>query len=264
MEIKGRNSILHKLVYEVRYHRGYLFLDRCGVTANRIMSDHPEWIIRNQDLNPQNAPLVSLNNGTTFSFNALKYDFALEQSTAGDALSETDVRDFVTQATAVSAILHEELELREFSRVGFRVWYLFGGQSQEDCEQWIQDLGGFKVDNSVLSAFGGKLLSQNHVAVIESKDRNIRMSINGVESQQQFDLGSEILNIQPHKLPKGQHELLLKQERVRQRISANPRYAAMIDVDVFVENPLDAIAFDFISESFKQAEEGLKRSFSKR
>jgi hypothetical protein len=262
MEIKGRAGLIHKLVYEVRYHEGYLYLDRCGITANRIVSTYPEWIVRNPDLNPQQAPLVSIKNGTAFTYNSLKYDFAFEQPTGGQtALNEADVKEFASQASLVSTIVHEELELKKFTRVGFRIWYLFGSESKSDSEDWIKNLGTLKIDDRIKSAFKGEMIGQNLVVVIKSHDRNFRIALNGVESDQRLDLGNEILNIKTHKLPKGQREMMLKQERVRQRILANPRFAAMIDVDANVEDPVEAIAGDFIEESFKQIEKGLKDAF---
>jgi hypothetical protein len=260
--IKGKDGILHKLVYEVRYNNGFLYLDRCGLTAKRIMSTFPEWIVKSQDVSPQNAPLVSLANGAKFSFGALKYDLSMDQPMGREvALTENDVNGFITQADSVTRIVHEELELQEFTRVGFRMWYLFGGNSKEECEDWIDKLGIFKVEKSLTDAFSGNVQSQNHVVVLSGQDRNIRLAVNGVENLAQLDLGNEILSIQAHKLSQKQNAMLIKQNKVRQRLRVNPSFATMIDVDAFVEKPIDAVAGDYIQESFRQIQEGLSKAF---
>jgi len=226
------------------------------------MSTFPEWIVKSQDVNPQNAPLVSLANGTKFSFGALKYDFSMDQPMGREkALTKDDVNNFITQADSVSRIVHEELELQEFTRIGFRFWCLFSDNSKEECENWISELGVFKVEQSLIDAFSGSVESQNHVVVLSAQDRKIRLAVNGVENLAQLDLGSEILSIQAHKLNQKQHEILIKQYQARQRLRVNPSFATMIDVDAFVEKPIDAVAGDFIQESFRQMKEGLSKAF---
>ena len=86
MDITGKTAIYHKLVFEVRYDHGFVYLDRCGTTADRIMSTYPEWILRGESVNPQNAPLVNLETGTRFNFGPHKYDFSLDQPINSEAL----------------------------------------------------------------------------------------------------------------------------------------------------------------------------------
>ena len=263
MIINGRPSICHRIVYEVQYKYGFTYLDRCGSTINEIMKSAPEWILSDNNPNPQNAPLMSLRNGTSFNFSALKYDFALEQTLGADKdLEKKDINEFIEQVDLISSIVNERLSLSDFKRVGFRIWYLFASETKEDSEQWIsQLLKDMPIDHSIAKALNGNIEAKNYIVVIASPDRKFRISINGVERQTQIDLGSNILNIRPRKLSLDQDKFLMAQQRVKKRIAKNPELAAMIDIDSFVEIPKDIDSKDFITVSLNQIEELLLKAF---
>jgi hypothetical protein len=256
MIINDRPSICHKVVYEVQYKYGFTYLDRCGSTINEIMKIAPEWILSDNTPNPQNAPLVSLRNGTSFNFSALKYNFALEQTLGADKdLEKKDIDEFIEQVDLISSIVNERLSLSDFNRVGFRVWYLFASDTKEDSEKWIsQLLKTMPIDDSICKALNGSMEAKNYVVVIASTDRKFRISINGVESHAQIDRGGNILNIRASKLSHDQDKFLLAQLKAKKRIAKNPVFAAMIDIDSFVEMPKDIEAKDFVTVSLNQIE----------
>ncbi|HHT9120178.1 MAG TPA: hypothetical protein ACFYD3_06515 [Candidatus Hypogeohydataceae bacterium YC41] len=264
MVIKGKSSICNKVVYEVRYKYGFTYLDRCGSTVNEIMKSASEWILSESSPNPQNAPLVSLRNGTRLNFSALKYDFSLEQPLGSDKdLEEEDTNEFTKQVDFVSSILNERLNLKDFTRVGFRIWYLFASPTKEDSERWISELlKEMPVDNSIATAFDGTIEAKNYIAIIAAKDRKFRISINGVERYAQVDLGENILGLRASQLSRDQNKFLLDQLKAKKRIAKNPAFAAMIDVDSFVEMPKDVEARDFITESLRQIEGRLPNAFT--
>ncbi len=264
MIINGRSSICHKIVYEVQYKYGFTYLDRCGSTVNEIMKISPEWILSDNLPNPQNAPLISIRNGASFNFSALKYNFTLEQTLGADTdLEKKDIDIFTEQVDLVSAIVNERLSLSDFNRVGFRIWYLFASETKENSEKWIsQLLKTMPIDDSIANALNGSIEAKNYVVIIASPDRKFRISINGVERQTQIDLGSNILNIRASKLSHDQNKFLMKQQRVKKRIAKNPVFAAMIDIDSFVEIPKDVDAKDFIMVSQNQIENLLPKAFA--
>ncbi len=263
MNILGRPALYHKLVYEVRYEHGFVYLDRCGTTANRIAQNYPEWIINPQNINPQQAPLVHALTGIQFSFGPLKYDFSLDQRiNSDDPLSNQDVGDFVREAEAVSSIVNEELELSKFTREGFRVWYVFPTDSEDDSRDWICRFKGVSIQEQMASAFRGKLESLAYTIVIESEERKFRISVNGVERTEKLDVGSELLRQLPRNLPKGQRKLLLDQLKAKRRLLLNPQSAVMIDIDAYIEDPIEIAPTDFMSESLKTIEKALPLALS--
>jgi hypothetical protein len=261
LKILDKIAICHKLVYEVRYQHGFVYLDRCGATANRILATDSNWVLSSDSPTPQNAPLINAVSGTVFNFGPLKYDFSLEQQINREtAISSEDIDQFISQVDSVSHIVHEELELKTFVREGFRVWFLFGTNSEQDSQKWISNLGSFRVAPSLTEGFQGTLDSEGHVAVVSSGDRKYRISVSSVERQGQLDIGSAFRPL-PRDLPKGQKEAMIAQAKVKKRLFLNPEFAVMIDVDANVDWPIEVVPGDFIRQSLTTIEQSLPRAF---
>ncbi len=208
--------------------------------------------------------MVSLRNGAKFNFSSSRYNIIMEQPLGGSKdLDENDINEFIAQAEFVSSIVNEMLNLKDFVRVGFRIWYLFGSKDKDDSTAWISKLlKEMSIDESIAKGFEGSIDAMNYVAVIASQDRKFRISITGVESNAQIDVGDGLLGVRASKLSKNQDKIFTKQLKERKRIFLNPQFAAMIDVDSFVEEPKDVNANDYIVESLKQIEKRLPMAFS--
>jgi hypothetical protein len=253
--IAGKTALCHKLVFEARYEQGYVYLDRCGTTVNRLTALNSGWVA--QQINPQNAPLVHVPTGTIFNFGPVKYDFSLTQAVGASALRADDVDQFISLLDAVSQVVHEELTLRTFSRKGFRVWYLFPTTSDEESNEWLAGLGSFTTSPLVARSFEAVIQTNGYVVVLRASDRKLRIAANPVERLENLDLGSTEVRALPRSLPRGQREALLRQLHERGRVLANPQFAVMIDVDVFVESPIDINAADFARHSLALIEQRL-------
>ena len=261
MRILGRDAVYHKAVFEVRYEHGMVYLDRCGTTANRIMATYPEWLVRDDVVSPQGAPLINVVTGAQFSFGTQKYDFSLNQPVGkGAALTKADLATFSSQVDGVARIVHEELGLHRFLRLGFRIWFMFATDSEHESNKWIRDLGVCSVTPEVSRAFGGELESEGYVLVVNGDDRRFRIAINAVERLEVLDLGVEALTALPRRLPKKQREALLEQLKAKQRVLSNPETAVMIDVDAYVEEPIEVDPADFITQSLSTIEEKLPKA----
>lgn len=250
--VGGREALLHKVVFDVRYRFGFSYLDSCGRTANTIMREFPEWFLRSDSPNPQNAPLVSLRNGCLFNFSALKYDLSLERPTGEAPLLEDNVAQFSSQAESLHAIIIDNLGLEVFTRMGCRAWYLFPCSSKEDSEEWLMGLGCYSIFDSLVKAFGSRVDSTSMSVVILGEDRKYRIAFNGVERRAEIDMGQGILGVRPRDLHEGQHKFLVEQQRLKTRIRQSPEFAAMIDVDAFLEDPQVIGPKNFIDTSLER------------
>jgi hypothetical protein len=213
-------------------------------------------------VDPQNASLVSMRNGCNFNFSGMKLDSSMQQPTGGEPLSDQDLREFTEQADILTRIVIDQLGLNEFSRIGFRAWYLFGCSSKEESERWILELGYYNVCSKPNAAFNAEVETTNFTVILAGQDRKFRIALNGVENQAQLNLGQEILSVRASGLPKDQREVLLKQMKVRHRMLVNPDFAAMIDVDAFQEEPYSVDPADFIKTSLEQIQNGLPAATS--
>ncbi|HUT24489.1 MAG TPA: hypothetical protein VM492_09125 [Sumerlaeia bacterium] len=258
MMISNKPVIVHKLVFELRYSYGFSYLDKCGWVVNSIMRDRPEWILANTSPNPQNAPLINTNNNCRFNFSSLKLDLTVEQGLGEASLTEDDVSDFLTQVEEITPVVVDGLDLREFTRIGFRVWYMFACGSSDEAETWLRDLGCCQVSQRVAGSFRGRVKATGFSVVIESEDRSFRIAFNGVERSLPVNLGGEVLNIPPHTLHENQREHLLKQIRTKKRIEHNPQFAAMIDIDAYQEMPEKVEPGYFVRTSYEKGMQYLR------
>ncbi len=261
--IRGQEALLHKLVFDVRYRFGFSYLDSCGRTANTIMREFPEWILRSDSPNPQNAPLVSLRNGCLFNFSALKYSLSLERPTGEAPLSDEDASLFSDQAESMHPIVADNLGLEDFTRVGFRAWYLFPCSSKDESEKWLTDCGCYTVAPHLVSAFGSQIDSSSMSVVVQGEDRKYRIAFNGVERRAEIDIGQGILGVRARDLHEGQREFLVKQERAKARLRQSPEYAVMIDVDGFQEDPEVVAPKDFVASCLERFLPSLRKALGR-
>jgi len=265
MKIQNKDPIIHKLVYEVRYKFGFTYLDRCGRTINRIMREKPEWMPYVAEPNPQKAPLINTKNRSIFNFSALKYDLALEQEIGNEVtLTKNNIKEFQEDADYLSKVINDELGLQEFIRIGFRIWYLIGTESNKVSDNWISNLGILTIDDLIAEVFKGKMESRNFTIVFKGEDRKYRVSVNSVEKVGAPSLiDTKILKVQARQLPKNQQTHLMKQVKIKQKLASNPPYAVMIDIDSYIENPENIDAIDFINNSLDLIEINIPKLFSK-
>jgi hypothetical protein len=221
------------------------------------MRDLPEWLQKGGGPNPETAALVSVRTGCNFAFSHHKLDLSIQQPSGGEPLADSDISEFVEQTELLTRIVIDHLGLSEFKRIGFRMWYLFACDSQEEAEKWILDLGFYDVTAKSSAAFNGEVEITNFTVVLACQDRKYRIALNSVENQAQLNLGKEILSVRASSLPKDQKEMLLKQMKVKHRMLVNPEFAAMIDVDASQEDPISVDPTDFIKTSIEQIERGL-------
>lgn len=251
MRVAGQEALLHKLVFELRYIHGWNYLDHCGATINRIQSEQPEWLMQDANISPQGAPLISASNGAVFSFSVSRVILSLERASGAAALDSDDVDAFASQAEFLSSLVIDQLGLREFTRIGFRVWHLFGFSDKESSEKWLQSLGCYSVGDRLAAAFSSAPHSTSFIAVFEGEERMFRASFNGVEIQERVPIDKSALQIKPRALHKGQKAHLRKQMKVKKLLEQNPQFAAMIDIDSYLDEPENFDVCDFISTSIE-------------
>ena len=249
LTIKAKAAILHKIVFEVRYRYGYTYLDKCGKTINLIMRDAPEWIVRADQPNPQLASMVSMRNGCEFHFSALKYGFGIEQPVGANPISDDDLKQFVEQVDLLCRIVHDQLGLKEFTRIGFRVWYLFACQDKAESESWLRGLNCFSIPDRISTAFEAEIEAATLAVVMKGQDRKYRVAFSGVERHAQVDLGQSILSVRASSLHENQDKFLREQLKTKKRLLQNPEFAAMIDIDAYQEDPPSTDPADFIQKS---------------
>ena len=258
--LRGKEPILQKIVFELRYRHGFMYLDRCGRMINTIIREYPEWTIDPSNPNPQGATLVSLANSCVLSVGTRKLDLAIEMPLGGEPLREDDVTDVADQVDTTTAVVVDLLDLTDFSRIGCRLWYLFPCQNQQEAESWLASLGCYSVSDGLKAAFGGATEAIGISVVISGEDRKYRIAFNGVQRAATVDVGKEVLNVRAKDLPVDQRKMLLEQEKAKSRLRQAPDFPAMIDIYAFVEDPESPDPRAFVITTHKTALEQLRKA----
>lgn len=265
MNINGKNLILQKLIFEVRYDFGYAYLDKCGRIINAITREFPEWRVNSIDLGKAN--LANLLTNCSLAFSSQKLDFSLEQQPGGESLSLSNLDELAIQADIITNILIEQLGLKEFTRMGFRSFHWYPCKSKGEALAWIKNLHLYSVSETLGKAFGAQSEAESLIVIIPGEERKYRIELSVIERAIQLDMGQDVLKISAKSLHQNQKQHLLKQLIAQKKIQENPDFAASIDLDVFQEFPLIVAPGDFIQTSYAEstkrliaAVEGGKRS----
>ncbi len=247
MFINGKNSILQKLVFEVRYEYGYAYLDKCGRVVNIITRSLPEWNVTAINLN--GASLINVRDDSVLAFSSNKFSLVLEQGQGG-SLSAAHLTNFAEQAETVSAILIEQLGLKDFTRIGFRSFHWFACNNTNESVAWLNSLGLYSVSDKLGKAFGEKTEAVSFTIIIPGKEWKYRIELNTMEQQLRVGIDQESLKVPAHMLPNNQKQHLIRQMAVRKQLKANPEFAAVVDADLFQDFPMVVSPKNFITSTY--------------
>lgn len=242
----GKEPLRRQIVFELRYRHGFAYHDRCGTILNRVTRDLPDWLLIG-DVNPLNAQLYNVRNRCRFNFSNSRLDLNLERSPGDQPIDDAAFSDFADQVDVMCRIIFDELALKEFTRIGFRTLYHFPCETKQESEDWLRLLDFFRVSDKLTGAFGAKLETAGLSAVLVAQDCRYRIAFNVVERAAEINIGSEILSVRPHQLPKGQREALLQQLKAQRIRDRNPEYAVVIDIDAYHEDPPSVDPADFVT-----------------
>ena len=247
--INGKEPLLRQVVFEVRYNYGYNYLDRCGKILNRISREHGEWVVGNQ-INPQNAPLYSLRNQCKLVFGPLAINFDLNRTNSESIIFDEDINDFAVQCEEMTTIITDELELKEFTRTGFRAWYHFPFETKLEADQWLKELGIVSLSSELVSQYGGEFQSMALAVFISGKEHRFRIGFEAVETNTNFQTGPEMVSLRTSMLRGASRDYLRQHLKDRRRLQINTKYAAVVDFDSFQEDPFSIDPRDFITRNF--------------
>lgn len=256
--LKSSRGFVHKVVFEARYREGYLYLDRCGRVVNEIVREREGWmVLAGQEL--KGSSLSDADSGSVFSFNAKKYDISVEGNYDVGPLTQCQVDRFLKEAEQLHRIVYDVLDLNEFARIGFRVWYMFPAESKLAACDLLRKFGFLENADRFSKTPGATLEDATGSIVIAYLDRTRRISFEIAERQDRFELGTITANIDPNNFPKHSRERLqatLKKRRIERDVY--PPFGALIDVDTFVEDPVEFSPEQFIKESMTESLNNLK------
>lgn len=217
-----RDLKLNKVIFEIRYDRGYLYFDVCGATAKKIEEKMPDFKFRGIQ-EPNVAVLDNPEDRMVACFAWDKLD--ITQTVTGN------VNKFQEAAETFSKIVFESLKVDKYNRVGNRYQFMYKADSLEDAERKIKKTWVIAKDWSKLGKLGGELKNFSCTAILRGEGEYFhRVVLSAVQRQR------------------------LAVFKTKLEEEYNPEFAVLIDVDVFQENPQSLNISDFIHKAYKKME----------
>jgi len=163
--------LLTKVVFEIRYKRGYCYWDKCGDTLLKIEQEDPDWKWQRITVN-DGAELVNDKRKMRIKFS---WDKIWVEQRHLDNLNQ-----FKITCDKLLKIILNNLEIQEISRVGNRFWYILPCDSIEKAENFISNGKMLDPQLAKLSGFGTKILNRDFTLVLEENDLKNRIAVGSV------------------------------------------------------------------------------------
>ncbi len=245
--INGKEPLLRHMVCEVRCRDGHLYIDHCGRLLRKLLHSSPDWVVA-ADPNSNGTKVFHLSAGVTLNLSMQGASLELNKTATDECISAQESLQFAELADSSFGLIFDELEITEWSRIGFRELYYFPCETKADSEQWMRELGLVSLSASVATSFEGRVDSVGVAVVVEGEDCSFRIAINGIERPAQLPVGAATLTIRSSGLSAKQDEALNKTLLQKRQRQINAAFAAVVDIDAYRNDPIELDVAGFIQE----------------
>lgn len=220
---------LHKVIFELRYDKGYLYFDVCGKTVKKIEEKMPDFKFRGIE-GPNVAVLDDYKDRMVACFAWDKLDIT--------QMYAENVNKFKSAAETFSKVVTESLGVDRFKRIGNRYQFMYKTNSIENASDIIKKAGVITKDWSTLDRLGGELDKASCTAILRRDAYFHRIVLTAVEKQEPVAI------------------------RTKPEEEYNPQFAVLVDIDVYQEDPKSFDVNDFIHKAYKMMEHNAIRLIS--
>jgi len=225
-------EVVHRYVLELRYLLGHLYWDRCGKPINEIVSRDEGWDFDRID--GGTCHLCERERNLYFNVSALKLDLSQVQS--AEVATLVTAPEFGSIADSLSVTVTEILQLSEFSRIGFRAWYLYPTTDRDDSYNRVRKLKVLspEIENLML----GRVSEAACRFVIERPGHMVRAAVTPCEPAVNLSPGIvRAARTKARDQPHHQRQLLLDKAKAEKIIQSYPQFGVLVDLDAYIEDP---------------------------
>jgi hypothetical protein len=265
--LKGKEPFLRRMVAEVRFHDGQLYLDHTGRLLKKLVQD-PAWVI-SPDPTPQGTTVFHMVESLRLSFSMHSASLDLDWSNSDEVIDAEKADRYITTAEETLGFISDQLEVTEYERLGFRQWYYFSFDSKEETEHWLRDLRLFSFSGDLAASFEATSEAMGVSIIMQGQECHYRIALNGIERSAQLPMGDTSLNVRATAVSQKQKTVLLEALKQRRQKQINSAFAALLDIDTYRNEPKELDLGKFLKDSlegnlerFRQAlpnEDGKKR-----
>ncbi len=245
-------AVVHKYAYELRYDFGFGYLDRCGDVLNSILREYAGWTVVGP-ITPAGTTLHHHDTGMVFTFDNSHLTLGQDQSEKVTTLVADNYFAEVAEKLTVATI--ERIDTEVFTRVGFRVWRLYGAGSKEDAQEALKALGFVPTGPLAAVAEDSTVEEVGFNCTFALPEMNLRLGVAVVEQNVVIDpatvlAAKALIREKDSRLRKA---AAIDQLKARNAIAAFPHHAVLVDTDFSIDDPpiaTDLKVSEFITEAF--------------
>jgi hypothetical protein len=245
LTIRGKEPMLRKVICEVRYADGHLYLDHCGRLLKSLVGEDPAWVV-SPDPTPQGSSALNFRTGMQLGLSIHACSLTLDKTAADEVIDEDEVGTFAERTGAIFETVLDEFEVTQFSRLGYRETYYFPFENKEDSEQWLRDLGIFTVAPGLYDAFAARPDVASLAVVIEGEECRYRITLNGIEQAAQMPIGESVINVRARDLHEKQKKAFLESMKRKRQRQISSAFAVVLDIDTFLLDPPSVYIKEFV------------------
>ena len=172
---------LEKLIFEVRYNKGLIYLDRSGIVMNIIMDNYPEFTNFSVGNINEGVSLISYNPyiAVNIRFDRIIVDIQFP--------STSELKNYYEICDYAINMISEEFEVSTFTRVGNRFIYIYPLEDNKEVDNIIIENGPFSIDKGKLAYLGDEFTQPEFKVVMSDEEIGHTLRINSI-----FDREKEI------------------------------------------------------------------------
>lgn len=243
------DTLLLKLILEVRFDDGWRYLDRCGALMLDLqdhMRDKTSAAWLPGEATPKGAQMTCPALDITLTCDSAKLVVGFNPTS-----EEPSTANFKEAASEVAVRVIQFLQIKKGRRFGFRQHTLLGRKSREVAQRDSLKLCKWQsgaAQDSELEAREGSISYR-----VETPDgmRGLQTRIKPVWTTQSELAVDERINLPPHSIHEGQRDALLEQHKRRRALQGRaPVAGLLVDTDYYVWSPRLGSAFRESIEEF--------------
>lgn len=250
------SAVVHKYAYELRYDFGFGYLDRCGDILNSILKENPGWMVAGA-ITPGGTTLTHRESGMAFAFD--NNHLTLGQDQSEKVINLLPHGEFAKVAEKLTGATIDRIETEALTRVGFRVWRLYGASTKQEAQEAVKTLGYVKLGPLTEAVEGADIEEVGFNCTFALPEMLLRLAIAVVEQNIPIDPAT-VLAAKARvsgKDSRVRKAAAVDQLKARNVIAAFPQHAVLMDMDFFIEDPpipADIRVAEFITSAFDMSE----------
>jgi hypothetical protein len=244
MQLQIQHYSLKQIICQVRYKRGYRYLDVCGATMASIEEQYPAWTLQNATL--QNGAMFNAEDSITLAFSS--FDMSVSQQTEEIQSGE----QIISSAGLLFPIIVTNIKLDKFERMGIRFYDFHACNSCADAFNFVEQNKLLRHDAITALLGDGRSTTRTFVAKRENETTGIRLQVSVVRRT-----GNEFADEIAYT------ELLGTVPKQKPGAKETPKYGVLFDIDVFEKDPIDLSGIAEFMKRGMEERQNIIRSITK-